>query len=198
MILREFHEQKIIFGRPGSLLGEIATLTLDRYLDIKEEGFQPLGQINHPIIQKMQRAFPSMKITAGDFRVENGLQQTVGSEKVYLIEDQRYAIEFSLDEIMMYVKSFRSKRIDGSAGFFLRRFVKTIFDNTALDKIVGRALTDERYRKDCRLDEKYKHDPTRSKLKHFYLKIGAVESPELGEDFVTFLRPASLICREYQ
>lgn len=192
MILREFHEQKIIFGRPGSLLGEIATLTLDRYLDIKEEGFQPLGQINPPTIEEMQRAFPSMKITAGDFRVENGLQQTVGSEKVYLIEDQRYAIEFSLDEIMMYVKSFRSKRIDGSAGFFLRRFVKTIFDNTVIKQIIGRALSDERFRKDRKFDEKYKHDPTRSKLKHFYLKLGAVESPELGEDFVSFFPSKSL------
>jgi hypothetical protein len=186
MTIGEFHQQKIIFGRPGALLGEIAALTLDRYLDIKEEGFRALGQINPLIIEEMQRAFPGMKITAGDFKVQNGLLQTVGTERVYLIEDQRYAIEFSLDENTMSVKTFRSKRLDGSAGFFLRRFVKTVFDNTELNEIIGRALTDERYPvKDCRLDEKYKKDPTRSRLKRMYIHIGAVESPS-GSDYVAF------------
>jgi hypothetical protein len=189
MVLRHFHDQRIIFGRPGALLEEIAELANERHLQIPAKDFRSVGgDILDGEYQKIQRAFPHMNLSQGTFPLVDGLGREISRQQVFLFEDDRYAVEFSISDQTMEIKTFRSKKIDGSAAFWLRRFVNTIFENTEIKGIIGRAISDDRFPiNNDRRDKKYRKG-SRSRLKQLYISVGGVEESPTS-DLIAFFSP---------
>jgi hypothetical protein len=188
MILK-FHDQRIIFGRPGALLEEIAALTNERHLKIAAKDFRSVdGDILNGEYRKIQCAFRDMNLSQGTFPLVDGLGREISKQQVFLIEDDRYAVEFLISGQTVEIKTFRSKKIDGSAAFWLRRFVNTIFENTEIKGIIGNAISDDRYPiKNDRRDKKYRKS-SRSRLKQLYISVGGVEESPTS-DLIAFFSP---------